>query len=118
MATRRPYDSPVRRQAMEEARERIVPAGVELARRFKTWDWHELTFRAIAERAGVGERTVYRHFPTERHLHEAVMKRLAGEGGIDYETVDRANLPEVAARVFASLHAFSTRDSVVSPDDP
>ena len=46
MAERKPYDSPVRRQRMEVTRERIVAAGVELVRGFKTWDWSELTFRA------------------------------------------------------------------------
>ena len=73
MAERKPYDSPVRRQRMEATRERILAAGVELVRGFKTWDWSDLTFRAVAERAGVGERTVYRHFPTERALHAAIM---------------------------------------------
>ena len=48
---------------------------------YDTWDWRDLTFRSVAERAGVGERTVYRHFPTERHLHDAVMERLESEAG-------------------------------------
>jgi AcrR family transcriptional regulator len=44
-----------------------------------TWDWDGLTFRALAERAEVSERTVYRHFPTERKLHDAVMERREDE---------------------------------------
>jgi AcrR family transcriptional regulator len=72
----------------------------------------------VAERAGVGERTVYRHFPTERHLHDAVMQHLEGEAGISYEDVDLANIEEVTARVFASLHRFSVRKSVDTPKDP
>lgn len=70
---RRRYDSSSRRRQAAETRARIVAAGTELVHGFETWDWHDLTFKAVAERAGVGERTVYRHFPTEQHLHDAVM---------------------------------------------
>jgi AcrR family transcriptional regulator len=115
---RRRYDSPVRRQKAAETRDRIVRAGSELVHGFATWDWHELTFRAVAERAGLGERTVYRHFPTEQHLHRAVMQRLEDEAGITYEDVELANLAEVTGRVFASLHSFAVRASVEAPDDP
>lgn len=115
---RRAYDSPARRRQAAETRARIVAAGAELAHGFATWDWRELTFRAVAERAGVGERTVYRHFPTERHLHDAVMQRLEDEAGISYEDVDLANLPEVTGRLFASLERFTVRDSVRTPADP
>jgi AcrR family transcriptional regulator len=108
----------VRNQQVAETRERIVKAGSELAHSYATWDWRELTFRAVAGRAGVGERTVYRHFPTERHLHDAVMKRLEEEAGVDYETVDLANLADVTARIFATLPSFAVRDSVRAPEDP
>jgi AcrR family transcriptional regulator len=87
-------------------------------RGFPRWDWRELTFRGVAERAGVGERTVYRQFPTERHLHDAVMQRLEEEAGITNEDVELANLAEVTDRVFASLQSFSVRGSVTEPDDP
>lgn len=117
-ASRRSYDNRVRQQKAAETRERIVTAGSELVHEFDTWNWRNLTFRAVAERAGVGERTVYRHFPTERHLHDAVMQRLESEAGISYEDVDLANLAEVTARVFASLQRFSVRQSVQTPSDP
>ena len=113
----RRYDSPVRRRKAAETRERIVHAGSELVHGFASWDWDGLTFRAVAERAGVGERTVYRHFPTEQHLHDAVMQRLEEEAGISYEDVDLDNLTEVTARVFASLRSFADRSSVGEPDD-
>jgi AcrR family transcriptional regulator len=115
---RRRYDSPARRQKTAETRNRIVAAGTDLAHGFDTWDWRELTFRAVAVRAGVGERTVYRHFPTERHLHDAVMERLESEAGIHYEDVDLGNLGDVTARVFASLQRFMVRDTVHAPSDP
>jgi AcrR family transcriptional regulator len=85
---------------------------------FASWDWKDLTFRAVAVRAGVGERTVYRHFPTERHLHDAVMQRLEEEAGITYEDVTLHNLADVTTRVFATRHSFAVRGSVVEPDDP
>jgi AcrR family transcriptional regulator len=117
VSRRRPYDSPVRRRQVAETRERIVRAGSDLVHGFASWDWQGLTFRAVAERAGVGERTVYRHFPTERHLHDAVMQRLEQEAGITYEDVDLHNLAEVTAKVFASLSSFAVRSSVAAPDD-
>jgi len=114
---RRRYDSPVRRQAMEETRERIVAAGVELVRGFKTWDWTDLTFRAVAERAGVGERTVYRHFPTERILHSAIMSGLAMEAGVDYDRVTLATVGEIAERVFRALGSLHLRPTLDPPPD-
>jgi AcrR family transcriptional regulator len=114
----RTYDTPVRRQKAAETRERIVRAGSELVHGFASWDWHELTFRAVAERAGVGERTVYRHFPNERHLHDAVMQRLEEEAGITYEDVTLANLGAVTAKVFSSRGAFAVSESLTGPDSP
>src|SRR5215207_196070 len=107
---RRPYDSPVRRRQAAETSERIVAAGSELVHEFDSWHWDALTFRAVAERAGVGERTVYRHFPTERHLHDAVMARLEEEAGVTYEGLDLAALPRTTARVFSSRRSFAARE--------
>lgn len=115
---RRTYDNRGRQQKAAQTRERIVAAGSELVHAFDAWDWRDLTFKAVAERAGVGERTVYRHFPTEKHLHDAVMQRLESEAGISYEDVDLTNIDDVTAKVFASLQRFSVRKSVESPQDP
>jgi AcrR family transcriptional regulator len=112
---RRAYRSPARQQAAAATRERIIDAGSRLVREFPTWNWDELTFRAVAERAGVSERTVYRHFPSERHLHDAIMSRLEEEAGIAYEDVDLDNLAEVTARHFASLGRFAIKDSIGTP---
>ncbi len=116
--SRRPYNSPARRQRAAETRDRIVAAGAELVREFVTWDWDGLTFRAVAERAGVSERTAYRHFPTERQLHDAVMARLEDEAGITYRDVDLGNLASVTERFFASLHGFAVRETVRTPVGP
>jgi AcrR family transcriptional regulator len=115
---RRTYDNRTRQQKAAQTRERIVAAGSELVHAFDSWNWRDLTFKAVAERAGVGERTVYRHFPTETHLHDAVMQRLESEAGIRYEDVDLTNIDDVTARVFASLQRFSVRKSVEAPQDP
>jgi AcrR family transcriptional regulator len=118
IARRRTYDNRARQQKAAQTRERIVAAGSELVHAFDSWNWRDLTFKAVAERAGVGERTVYRHFPTERHLHDAVMQRLEAEAGVSYEDVDLSNIDDVTARVFASLQRFSVRNSVETPQDP
>ncbi|RDH74873.1 TetR/AcrR family transcriptional regulator [Mycolicibacterium moriokaense] len=118
IGNRRRYDNRARAQKAAQTRERIVAAGSELVHAFDSWNWKDLTFRSVAEHAGVGERTVYRHFPTERHLHDAVMQRLETEAGISYEGVDLDNLGQVTARVFASLQRFSVRESVDKPSDP
>ncbi len=114
----RSYHSPARQKSAAATRERIVDAGTRLARGFTTWDWDELTFRAVAEQAEVSERTVYRHFPTERHLHDAIMGRLEDEAGIAYEDVELDNLADVTARVFASLGRFAIKDTVGTPRGP
>ncbi len=118
IASRRTYDNRARQEKAAQTRERIVAAGSELVHDFDSWNWRDLTFKAVAERAGVGERTVYRHFPTERHLHDAVMQRLESEAGISYEVVDLTNIGDVTGRVFASLQRFSVRKSVEAPQDP
>ena len=115
---RRPYASPVREQRAAETRERIVTAGAGLAHELSTWDWTALTFRAVAERAGVGERTVYRHFPTERHLHDAVMQRLNELAGVDYSALDLDGLGALTARVFRSLGDYAAGRVTLEPDDP
>ena len=115
-AERRRYDSPVRRQQVAETRERILGAASALVHGFPTWDWRALTFRAVAERAGVSERTVYRHFATERELRDAVMRRLEEEAGVAYEGVGLDDLADVAALVFSSLSSFAVSPPVV--DDP
>jgi AcrR family transcriptional regulator len=95
-------------------RERILGAASDLVHEFKSWDWRPLTFRAVAERAGVGERTVYRYFTNEQLLHEAVMHRLGEESGVDYEDLSIDDVHEIGARVFAAMSTFAAPPSVES----
>ena len=114
---RRRYDSPLRQARVTQTRDRIVDAGVEIVRGLASWDWTVVTFRAVAERAGVGERTVYRHFPTERDLRDAVMGRLAEAAGVDYDRVTLSSVAGVAGRVFRSLGSFAV-PATPPPADP
>src|SRR5207302_3840377 len=81
--TRRRYDNTLRRERAGQTRDRIVGAGAELLHESSIRDWRALTIRAVADRAGVNERTVFRHFANERALRDAVMQRLEQQAGID-----------------------------------
>jgi AcrR family transcriptional regulator len=104
---RRQYDSALRRQRAAQTRERITAEGAALARSLRTWDWRQLTFRAVAERAGVSESTVYRHFANENELHDAVLQKLQEDAGVTYKGVALDEVADVAARIFASLSSFA-----------
>lgn len=112
MTTARRYDSPLRREQAERTSERIVTAGVELVHELSSWDWRSLTIRAVAARAGVHERTVYRHFSTERALREAVLARLVADADV---TVERLGLDEIPEHVRSLFSYLSTFTSSVQP---
>ncbi len=104
--TRRQYDSPVRRQRAAETRERILTAGAELLHGFPTWNWAALTVRAAAERAGVTERTVYRHFSGERELRDAVLARFEDESGVAVEGLTLDDVAAVTTRMLEYVATF------------
>jgi len=64
----RKYELRKRAEAMDETRQRITEAAVEL---HGTVGPARTTVSAVAERAGVQRHTVYRHFPTEDELFAA-----------------------------------------------
>jgi AcrR family transcriptional regulator len=103
---RRSYDSTLRRQRAAETRERIIAAGSELLHGSSVRDWHGLTIRAVAERAGVNERTVYRHFTNEQGLHDAVMHQFEDEAGIDLRGMRLEDVADVTARIFAHVSSY------------
>ena len=104
--TRRRYDGTLRRTLAAGTRERIVAAGSELLHRSPIRDWRALTIRAVAERAGVNERTVYRHFANERGLHDAVMHRLEEEAGIHLARLELEDVADAAARIFEHVSSY------------
>ncbi len=116
---RRRYDSPLRRQQVAETRERIISAGAELLHGFPIWNWRALTVRAVAERANLNERTVYRYFPSERELRDAVLERLEEEAGVHLEGLTLETLGEVTARILQYASKFrleprTERDATVA----
>lgn len=81
-------------------------AGAEVAHGLPGWDWREMTVRAVAERAGVNERTVYRHFGSERELRDAVMGHLVEEAGVDIDDLELDAFAAHTAQVYAYLSSF------------
>ena len=59
---------------------------------------------------------MYRHFPTERILHSAIMSGLAAKGGgVDYDGVTLATVGDVAQRVFRALGSLHLRPALDPP---
>jgi AcrR family transcriptional regulator len=103
---RRQYDSTLRRQRAGETRARIIAAGSELLHGSSVRDWHGLTIRSVAEKAGVNERTVYRHFVNEQGLHDAVMHEFEEEAGIDLGGMQLEDVADVTARIFTHVSSY------------
>jgi AcrR family transcriptional regulator len=114
--TPRRYDNTRRREQAAGTRERIIVAGSQILHRSPVRDWQDLTVRAVADQAGVNERTVYRHFENERRLRDAVMHRLEEEAGIDLGAMALEDVATVAARVSAHVTSFPPDDQ--RPLDP
>jgi AcrR family transcriptional regulator len=87
-------------------RRRIVEAGSELLHASHVRDWEALTIRAVADRAGVNERTVYRHFGNERSLRDAVMQQLETEAGVELDGLRLAEVAGQAVRIFRHVSSF------------
>lgn len=104
--TARPYNRTLRRERAEETRERIIASGSELIHRASVRDWKRLTVRAVAEQAGVNERTVYRHFGNERGLRDAVMHRQEEEAGIELEGMQLTDVARVAGQIFQHVSSY------------
>ncbi len=105
-ASKRRYDSPVRREQANATRRRIIEAACELLTEGSSIrDWQGLTVRAVAERAGVSERTVFRHFDNERGLRDAVMRRLEEQAGVDLGQLEADDIPRVVARAIEAIAA-------------
>lgn len=112
----RKYDSPLRRQRAAETRERIISAGVDILHGFPVWNWRALTVGAVAERAGVNERTVYRYFSGERELRDAVMARQEAVADVALEGLALEDLQDHTARILEYVSSFPLESR--TPDDP
>jgi len=114
--TTRRYDSALRRQRADETRERIIEAGAELLHGFPVWNWRALTVRRVAERAEVTERTIYRHFASERGLRDAVLARLEQEAGVHLESLALEEIKDHTARILQYVSSFPLESR--TPDEP
>jgi AcrR family transcriptional regulator len=81
-------------------------AGADLLGGSSIRDWGALTIRAVAERAQVNDRTVFRHFANERALRDAVMHRLEEEAGIELAQLRLDDIGDAAARIFRQVASY------------
>jgi len=103
----RPYHSPLREEQARKTRDLILDALIELLADRRADD---ITTREIAERAGVSQPTVYRHFPDRTALLEGITARGGelvneSEGGFAVENID-----EIGPRIewlFATSDRFA-----------
>lgn len=61
----RSYNSPLREQQAQATRDQILEGLIDLLNEAGPFEWN---IRELAKRAGVAERTVYRHFPDRQAL--------------------------------------------------
>lgn len=102
MTETRSYTSPLRRDQAQATRDRILDAvAAELEER---GGLDGVSNRLIAERAGVTEITVYRHFPNRDLLLAAMWTRLNAERGVRGGFPDR--IDEVEDRLTALFTSF------------
>ena len=94
------YHSPLRVAQLAATRDRIVRAAAQAA---AAHGGAAPAFAEVAQRAGVNERTVYRHFPTEAALQEAATAQLEADAGWPEQALDAAALPELVRRTFAAF---------------
>lgn len=98
----------------EATRQRLLRAALEL---YTTIGFRETTTPAIAERAGVAEGTIYRHFTSKEHLlNEAYRGAHRWAVGVikEVEEADRmARAPERLARIGRRFVEAAERDPAV-----
>ena len=70
----------------------------------------------MAARSEVNERTVYRYFPSERALRDAVLVRLEQESGVELDGMQLEDVADVTARMFEYVSSFPLAPR--TPPDP
>jgi AcrR family transcriptional regulator len=93
--SRRPYESPTRKENAVLTRRRIIEALIDLLVEERP---STISIPAIAKRANVSVRTVYHHFPTKEALFDALPEASRFRGGVS-DMPDPTSPKEVAARV-------------------
>jgi AcrR family transcriptional regulator len=103
---RRRYDNTLRRERTARTRDRIIDAAVDLLKQSSIRDWQRVTMRAVAERAGVNPRTVFRHFVNERALRDAVMHRVEEQAGVDLAHLELTGIAGAADRILRHVAVY------------
>ena len=101
----RSYNSPLRERQSEQTREAIVEA---LTAELADGGLHELNIPAIAQRAGVSVRTVYRYFPTRDALLDEVDRWMDENIVPGAPPASADEMPAMAERAFKEFDGNET----------
>jgi AcrR family transcriptional regulator len=104
---RRPYRSPLREERAEQTRERILNGVVQVMARNGI---AELSIPIIAKQARVSIPSVYRYFPTKRHLFAALDNYAQRKSGFSFAEFPPSRTPDELANMIPSL--FQRRESI------
>jgi AcrR family transcriptional regulator len=96
MRKRSSYQSELRAEQAATTRQRIIEASLQ---GFAPWS-PNMPFDEIAKRARVSERTVYRHFPTQKDLFDAVAAHVIARSGWNPDEVEADTLGATVAHAF------------------
>jgi AcrR family transcriptional regulator len=118
--TERPYSSPLRDSQVQRTRDLILDALTELLSEQPS---DQVSTREIAERAGVSQPTVYRHYPDRQALLEGLADRVtlrwdASTGGRRWRSLDDLAASAVEALAITEAHAVEAIAEAILNADP
>ncbi len=109
MTEQRTYNSPLREEQARRTREQILDALVDLISDVGS---EELNIKDLASRAGVSERTIYRHFPDRQALRDGLFDSLnARTNWPDTDTV--RSVAAIASVVATSFRTYDANERSV-----
>lgn len=108
MAATRPYQSPLRAQMAQQTRALILDALIEVVSADGADD---LSIRDLAERAGVSQRTVYRHFPDRAALLDALAEHVGDRIGWGEPMAAIGSLDELVDAIPVSFAGFDRHET-------
>ena len=116
----RPYSSPLRDSQVQRTRDLILDALTELLSEQPS---DQVSTREIAERAGVSQPTVYRHYPDRQALLEGLADRVtlrwdASTGGRRWRSLDDLAASAVEDLAITEAHAVEAIAEAVLNADP
>jgi len=116
----RPYSSPLRDSQVQRTRDLILDALTELLSEQPS---DQVSTREIAERAGVSQPTVYRHYPDRQALLEGLADRVtlrwdASTGGRRWRSLDDLAASAVEGLAITEAHAVEAIAEAVLNADP